>query len=73
LSDTNEKVDHPPHYRSDTGHEAIDVIESWGLGFNLGNVVKYLSRAGHKESPLEDLQKAAWYLQREIRRREGEV
>ncbi len=73
LSTTNNKVDHPPHYRCGTGVEAIEVIEAWGLGFHLGNVVKYISRAGHKDSSLQDLQKALWYLEREIQNREGEV
>ena len=46
----------------------IDAIEDWGLDFCLGNVVKYISRAGHKDSNkvVEDLKKAAWYLQRKI-------
>jgi len=60
-------VDHPPHY-SHSGIEAIDVIEAWGLGFNLGNVIKYVARAGHKGDTLEDLRKARWYLDREIGR-----
>jgi hypothetical protein len=61
-------IDHPAHYRESTGHEAIDVIESWGLGFNLGNVVKYISRSGIKDpgKRIEDLEKARWYLDREI-------
>jgi len=59
-------VDHPDHYRAATGHEAIAVIEAWRLNFNLGNVVKYISRAGHKVDRLEDLQKALWYLSREV-------
>ena len=61
-------VDHPDHYRRDTGHEAIDVIEAWGLGFNLGNAVKYIARCGRKDgaSRREDLEKALWYLRREI-------
>ncbi len=61
------KVDHPSHYN--TGKfEAIEVIEDWKLGFNLGNTIKYLSRAGKKDPAkhLEDLEKAAWYLKREI-------
>ena len=60
------EVDHPNHYRSDSGIEAIDAIEAWDLNFNLGNVVKYTCRAGLKSNHLEDLKKAAWYLQREI-------
>lgn len=67
-------VDHPKHYGgADNPYEAIKVIEAWGLGFCLGNVVKYLSRAGKKtESSLEDLHKAAWYLNRVIERLEKE-
>lgn len=66
-------VDHPSHYRRDTGIEAIDVIEAWGLGFNLGNVVKYIARAGHKGDAVEDLEKARWYLSREIESRGGDA
>jgi len=58
-------VNHPPHYKSG-GIEAINVIEAFGLGYRLGNVVKYVLRAGAKGKRLEDLQKAAWYLAREI-------
>ncbi|MBM5802433.1 MAG: DUF3310 domain-containing protein [Cyanobacteria bacterium K_DeepCast_35m_m2_023] len=63
-------VDHPSHYRKSTGHEAIDVIEAWELGFNLGNTVKYISRNGLKDplKRVEDLEKARWYLDREIQR-----
>ena len=62
------KVDHPPYYRKDTGYEAIDVIEAWDLNFNLGNTVKYISRNGLKDPDkyIEDLEKARWYLDREI-------
>ena len=60
-------VDHPDHYggKGDP-YETIEVIEAWGLGFALGNTVKYISRAGKKGSHLEDLKKARWYLDREI-------
>jgi len=64
-----EKIDHPPHYGGkDNPYEAIKVIEAWELGFNLGNCVKYISRAGKKEyaSAMDDLKKARWYLDREI-------
>lgn len=58
-------VNHPNHYN--TGKiEVIDAIEDWRLGFNLGNAVKYIARAEHKGKPLEDLQKARWYLDRQI-------
>ena len=65
-------VNHPAHYGgAGNTYEAIKVIEAWELGFNLGNVVKYISRAGKKGSKLEDLKKAQWYLNREIEKNEG--
>jgi hypothetical protein len=64
-------VNHPPHYRVG-GVETIDFIEAKDLNYRLGNVVKYVSRAGKKDSdPVQDLEKAAWYLQREITARKG--
>lgn len=61
------KVDHPAHYGGDTTYEAIKVIEAWDLGFHAGNAVKYLCRAGRKSaSPVEDLKKARWYIDRLI-------
>lgn len=80
----SDTVDHPKHYGgADNLYEAIKVIEAWSLGFNLGNTVKYICRAGKKIeldemrtedsvqnlqllSNIEDLKKAAWYLNREI-------
>lgn len=65
-------MNHPPHYKAG-GIEAIDVIEAFGLGFCLGNTIKYLLRAGRKgvdgdrlAARIEDLKKARWYLDREI-------
>ena len=59
-------VNHPAHYKAG-GIETIDFIEAKDLNYRLGNVVKYVSRAGKKASdPIQDLEKAAWYLQREI-------
>jgi hypothetical protein len=58
-------VNHPPHYKVG-GIEVIDFIESKGLTYNLGNVIKYVSRADHKGNKLEDLKKAQWYLNREV-------
>jgi len=58
-------VNHPPHYKVG-GIEVIDFIEAKDLSFRLGNVIKYVSRAGKKGDPIEDLEKALWYLQREI-------
>ncbi len=66
---TKEMVNHPPHYNHGR-FEVIDVIEDWNLSFNLGNTVKYIARADHKGSAVEDLKKARWYLEREIARRE---
>lgn len=65
-----EGVNHPGYYKRG-GVEAIDAIEAWGLGFHLGNVVKYIARAGRKtKDGLQDLKKAEWYLSREIERME---
>lgn len=61
-----DEVNQPAHYTSG-GIETIDFIEAKQLGYNLGNVVKYISRAGKKGSRLQDLQKAQWYLAREIK------
>jgi hypothetical protein len=62
-----ESINHPKHYGGeDNPYEAIKVLEAWKLNFNLGNVLKYLSRAGKKGDVLEDLMKARWYLDREI-------
>jgi hypothetical protein len=58
-------VNSPAHYKVG-GIETIDFIEAKGLGYNLGNAVKYISRAGYKLDRLEDLKKAQWYLAREI-------
>lgn len=63
-----EVINHPSHYNQ--GIEAIDVIESWGLNFSLGNTIKYVLRAPYKSNALEDLYKAQWYLNREIERLE---
>lgn len=69
----SDMINHPQHYTSGK-IEVIDFIEDKGLNFNLGNVVKYVARAGHKKSSgksvdakaLEDLKKARWYIEREI-------
>ena len=58
-------VNHPKHYTAG-GIETIDFIEAKRLGYNLGNVVKYITRSGLKGNQLEDLRKAQWYLTREI-------
>jgi len=58
-------VNNPAHYTVG-GIETIDFIEAKKLGYNLGNVIKYLTRADHKGNKMEDLRKAQWYLAREI-------
>ena len=66
---TQAVVDHPPHYGgANNPYEAIEIIEALDLGFHLGNVVKYIVRAGKKGDYLENLKKAEWYLDREIRK-----
>lgn len=61
-------INHPEHYGGDVPYEAKKVIRAWGLGFNLGNAAKYICRAGKKDpsKEIEDLEKAAWYLNDEI-------
>jgi hypothetical protein len=63
-----EKVNHPSHYKEGRKYEPVDVITDWNLNFCLGNAVKYISRVGRKENTLEDLKKAAWYINYEIER-----
>lgn len=61
----SDAVNHPSHY-TDGKYEVIEFIENWGLGFHLGNAVKYISRAGKKEpeKTIQDLEKAIWYIKR---------
>ena len=67
----SDPVDHPPHYGgADNQYEAIKVIDAWDLDFSLGNTVKYIARAGKKGSLVEDLKKAAWYLNHAIKKAE---
>ena len=69
-----EKVNHPVHYGGeDNPYEAIKIIEAWKLNFNLGNAVKYLSRAGKKGDYIEDLEKASFYIRREIENSRGKI
>lgn len=64
-------VNKPKHYN--VGIEPIEAIESWKLGYNLGNVIKYVARADHKGKRIEDLKKARWYLDREINKNESNI
>lgn len=89
---SEDHVNHPAHYGGkDNPYEAIKVIHAWGVGFCLGNALKYICRAGKKghminvstfteqkfivgrdsvQDALEDLKKARWYLDEEIRQLE---
>jgi hypothetical protein len=61
----HEKVDSPAHYN--VGEiEVIDAIEDWKLGFNDGNAIKYIARHQRKEKPIQDIEKAIWYLKRHL-------
>ena len=70
ADDEIDMVNHPQHY-SAHGIEPIEYIESHDLNFNLGNVIKYVSRATFKGTELQDLKKAKWYLEREIKKHDN--
>lgn len=68
MKATHDTVNHPKHYTSHpSGVECIQITEH--MGFNLGNAMKYIWRADLKHDAIEDLKKAAWYVNREIQRR----
>lgn len=68
MDPINDAVDHPPHYKAHpSGIECIQVTE-W-MGFNLGNAVKYIWRCDEKGADVQDLEKAIWYIQREVKKR----
>jgi hypothetical protein len=67
----SEEVNHPKHYNTTT-IEVIEIIEEFDLGFNLGNVIKYILRAEHKGNKEKDLRKARWYIERELSKIEKE-
>lgn len=74
AEDANPEVDHPVHYNTHpSGVECIEIVRH--MGFNLGNVVKYLWRDGikHSQVELQDLEKALWYLQDEIKTRKATI
>lgn len=70
IDKAHDPVNHPEHYKVG-GIETIDFIEAKSLSYNLGNVVKYITRADHKGNKLQDLQKAQWYLSREITKQQA--
>lgn len=64
-------VNHPPHYtKHPSGIECIQITEH--MNFCLGNAVKYIWRSGLKNNAIEDLEKAKWYIEREILKRKSE-
>ena len=65
-------IKHPSHYTFGRKYESKDVIRDWGLNFNLGSAVKYISRAGRKGDKIEDLEKAKQFLEFEIEALEKE-
>ena len=71
MEEVNKNVSHPSHYNQ--GIEAIDIIESWDLNFSLGNAIKYILRSPYKGKQIEDLEKARWYIDREINRLKEEM
>jgi hypothetical protein len=76
MENNKEMVNHPNHYGgAENVYEAIKVIENWDLDFHLGNTVKYISRAGKKDTDkeLQDLKKAQWYLERRIQNLENNI
>lgn len=66
-------VSNPSHYTEGRKFEPRNVISDWGLNFNLGNAVKYISRAGRKGSAIEDLQKAIQYIEFELEDLKGKM
>jgi hypothetical protein len=61
-----EMVNHPDHYQGSGGMEVIDIIENYDLGFSLGNAIKYILRSNKKSNAKQDLEKAIWYIRREM-------
>ena len=70
MEEANKNVSHPSHYNQ--GIAAIDIKESWDLNFSLGNAIKYILRSPYKGKQIEDLEKARWYIDREINRLKGD-
>lgn len=68
MSEAGEDDPISPRHYAELSPQPIDAIEGWGLGFCLGNALKYIARAGRKPgaNDVEDLEKALWYLAREI-------
>jgi len=65
IEPASDPVNHPAHYKTG-GIETIDFIEAKEFNYNMGNAVKYISRAEYKGNKRQDLEKAIWYLNREL-------
>lgn len=66
----SDDINNPAHYTAGRTIEPIDIVEDWGLGFHLGNALKYLARVGRKDDAAKDLRKLVWYAERELARLE---
>jgi len=66
IKSEKDMVNHPDHYKGKNGMEVIDIIEAYELNFAIGSAVKYLLRAGKKDSIVQEYKKAIWFIQREI-------
>jgi hypothetical protein len=73
MKNTKDMVKRPSHYVDGRKYEPKDVIRDWGLNFNVGSAVKYLSRAGRKDDIVQDLRKAQEFIQFEIDAIEAEI
>jgi len=69
VAATPDMVNSPPHYAEGRKYEPIDVIEDWHLNYHLATALKYISRVGRKKDAVEDIKKAVWFLNRELKRR----
>ena len=67
----NDPVNHPSHYTRG-GIEVIDALEAWGMNLHLGSAIQYIVRSPYKNNPIQDLKKAIWYLERQIKVMESE-
>jgi len=70
TNESREMVDHPQHYQG-KGLEVINIIEAFDLNFSLGNAIKYILRADSKGNKKQDLEKALWYINRELTKFKG--
>ncbi len=72
MTSEHDMIKSPEHYTAGRKYEPKDVIRDWGMNFNLGNVIKYVSRCGRKDDPVQELKKARQYIDFEIEALEEE-